>query len=211
MTEQITVALARRHTLSDLLRRSAARYAERVAIVEGERQRTYAQLDADASRIANALHERGLGPGDRIALLSRNSLEYAQVVFGVARAGAVLVPINFMLGASEVAFILGHSSSRGLIVQDALCEIAERAVTESQAHLDLRIVIGVHRETWEPIGDLLEHPVDSEPEVLIGSDEPAQVLYTSGTEARTEGCGSGTQLADRAVRQLHRGRRNGVR
>ena len=187
MTEQVTVALARRHTLSDLLRRSAARYAERVAIVEGERQRTYAQLDADASRIANALHERGLGPGDRIALLSRNSLEYAQVVFGVARAGAVLVPINFMLGASEVAFILGHSSSRGLIVQDALCEIAERAVTESQAHLDLRIVIGVHRETWEPIGDLLEHPVDSEPEILIGSDAPAQVLYTSGTESRPKG------------------------
>jgi fatty-acyl-CoA synthase len=181
------VALARRHTLADLLRRSAARHGERVAIIDGERSRTFAQLDVDASRIANALRARGLGPGDRIALLSRNSLEYAQLVFGVARSGAVLVPLNFMLGAGEIAYIMRHSASRALIVQDALADVAEQAIAETGAELRARIGLGTEREGWEPFAALLDHPDPSEPEILIGSDEAAQVLYTSGTESRPKG------------------------
>jgi fatty-acyl-CoA synthase len=187
MTLQDTVALARRHTLADLLRRSAARQGDRTAIIDGERSRTYSELDADASRIANALRDRGLGPGDRVALLSRNSLDYAQVVFGVARSGAVLVPVNFMLGAGEIAYILGHSASRALIVQDALMEVAEQAVSEARASLRARIGLGAERDGWEPLTQLLDHPDASEPEVPIGSDDPAQVLYTSGTESLPKG------------------------
>ncbi len=187
MTLQDTVALARRHTLADLLRRSAARHGDRSAIIDGERARTFAELDDDASRIANALHDRGLGSGDRVALLSRNSLEYAQVVFGVARSGAVLVPVNFMLGASEIAYILRHSASQAVIVQDALVEVAEQAITEAQASVRARIGLGAERDGWEPLARLLDHPDASEPEVLIRSDDPAQVLYTSGTESLPKG------------------------
>lgn len=187
MTVDQTVALARRHTLSDLLRRSAARHGDRVAIIDGELSRTYTELDADASRIANALRVRGIGRGDRVALLSRNSLEYAQVVFGVARSGAVLVPVNFMLGAGEIGYILRHSASQGLIVQDALAEVAERAIVESQATMGLRVGLGSKRAGWEPFAELVAHPDATEPEMLIQSDDAAQVLYTSGTESRPKG------------------------
>lgn len=187
MTVEGTVALARRHTLSDLLRRSAARQGDRTAIIEGERSRSFSELNDEASRIANALRDRGLGHGDRVALLSRNSLEYAQVVFGVARAGAVLVPVNFMLGAGEIAYILRHSGAQGLIVQDALAEVAEQAILEAQADPRLRATLGGERQGWEPFATLVSHPDVTEPEVLIGSDDPAQVLYTSGTESRPKG------------------------
>ena len=189
MTLETTVALVRRHTLADLLRRSAARYPDRVAVIDGPRARTYAELDADASRVANALHDRGLGVGDRIGLLSRNSLEYAQLVFGVARSGGVLVPINFMLGGGEVGYILRHSSSAALIVQDALVDVAEQAIAhaEAQGSLCARIVLGGERDGWEPFERLLAHPEASEPAVVIRPDDPAQVLYTSGTESRPKG------------------------
>jgi fatty-acyl-CoA synthase len=189
MTLETTVALARRHTLADLLRRSTARYPDRVAVIDGTRARTYAELDAAASRIANALHDRGLGVGDRIALLSRNSLEYVQLVFGVARSGGVLVPINFMLGGTEVGYILRHSSSTALIVQDELAEVAEQAIAhaEGQSSLRAQIVLGNDRDGWEPFERLLAHREQSEPAVVIRTDDPAQVLYTSGTESRPKG------------------------
>jgi fatty-acyl-CoA synthase len=113
MSLATTVALTRRHSLADLLRRSAARHPDRLAVTDGVRSRTDAELNADASRIANALRVRGIGVGDRIALLSRNSLEYAQAIFGVARSGAVLVPINFMLGGAKSAtFSVTRPASR---------------------------------------------------------------------------------------------------
>ena len=189
MTLETTVALARRHSLADLLRRSAARYPDRVAVIDGPRARTYAELDAEASRIANALHARGLGVGDRIALLSRNSLEYVQVVFGVARSGGVLVPINFMLGGSEAGYILRHSSSVALVVQDALVDVAEQAIAHAEAQGSVRaqVVLGSDRDGWERFERLLAHRDSSEPAVVIRPDDPAQVLYTSGTESRPKG------------------------
>src|SRR3954449_5942062 len=119
-TVAATVALARRHALGDLLRRSAARYPERVAVSDTSTTRSFAQLDADANRIANALRDRGVAPGDRVAILSRNSVSYVQAIFGVARAGAVLVPINFMLTGGEAGYVLTHSRSVALLVQDEL-------------------------------------------------------------------------------------------
>jgi AMP-binding enzyme len=189
MSLKTTVALARRQSLADLLRRSAARHPDRVALSDGFRSRTYAELNEDASRIANALHERGIGLGDRVVLLSRKSLEYAQVIFGVARTGAVLVPVNFMLGGAEIGYVLRHSSNVALLVQDALADVAEQAIVEADASRSLRarVVLGGDREGWEPFAALLEHDVASEPAVVIWPDDPAQVLYTSGTESRPKG------------------------
>ncbi len=189
MSIETSVALARRQSLADLLRRSAARHPDRVAVSDGVQSRTYAELNEDASRIANALRERGIGSGDRIALLSRNSLEYVQIIFGVARSGAVLVPVNFMLGGAEIGYVLGHSGSVALLAQDALAATAEQAIIEAGATgwLRARIVLGGDREGWEPFAALLEHNDPSEPALVIRPDDPAQVLYTSGTESRPKG------------------------
>lgn len=189
MSLETSVALARRQSLADLLRRSAARHPDRVAVSDGVRSRTYAELNEDASRIANALRERGIGSRDHIALLSRNSLEYAQLIFGVARSGAVLVPVNFMLGGVEIGYVLGHSGSVALLVEDALAGTAEQAIIEAGAtgRLRARVVLGGEREGWESFAALLEHDDPSEPTVVIRSDDPAQVLYTSGTESRPKG------------------------
>ncbi|CAB4954837.1 unannotated protein [freshwater metagenome] len=190
-----TVARARRQTLGDLLHRSARRFPDRTAVQEAgvaaPRSRTFAALDADADRIASALAARGIGPGDRVALLARNGLPYVQAIFGVARAGAVLVPVNFMLGGAEVGYVLQHSGAVGLLAQDALLAAADEAVEVADAadRLRVRAVIDADgdRDAWEPFDALLE---DGEPwpdDLVIASDAPAQVMYTSGTESRPKG------------------------
>ncbi|HWT91372.1 MAG TPA: fatty acyl-CoA synthetase [Solirubrobacteraceae bacterium] len=184
-----TVALARRNALADLLRRSAARYPERMAVSDAEVTRTFAELDADVSRVANALRERGIEPGDRVALLARNSVRYAQAILGVARAGAVLVPVNFMLNGAEAGYVLGHSRAKALIAQDALLDTAADALQAADGDaLHTRIVIGdAKADGWEPFDALLAHDDAREPAIPIAPDAPAQILYTSGTESRPKG------------------------
>ena len=123
----------RSHTLGDIPRRSARRYPDKVAIIDGDLTLTFAEFDGLVDRAAAALRDNGFAPGDRIALLARNCWQYAVLAFATARAAVVLVPINFMLTAEEIAFILGHSRVQGFIVEHDLITTAERAMTHGGA------------------------------------------------------------------------------
>ena len=94
------VARARRDTMGDLLWRSAVRHPAKLAVAYGEERKTYAELDETVNRVANALAERGVRKGDRLALLSRNSYAFVVAYYASARLGSICVPINYMLGAS---------------------------------------------------------------------------------------------------------------
>src|SRR5690242_14069832 len=121
---------ARQQSLGDLPRRTARTSPDKVAIVDGPTTLTYAELAACVDRTAAALAEAGLVKGDRIALLSHNCWQFAVLDFATARLGLVLVPINFMLGAGEIAFILDKAGAKAFVVEDALVETAEKALAD---------------------------------------------------------------------------------
>src|SRR4051812_40268780 len=100
------VEVARRQTIGDLLRRTARRHPEKLAIVHGDVRQTFAGLDETVNRAANAIRARGVAKGERIAILSHNSYEFVVCYFALARLGAISVPINFSLTAEEVAYVL---------------------------------------------------------------------------------------------------------
>ncbi|WP_333605050.1 AMP-binding protein [Novosphingobium sp.] len=102
---------ARGQSLSLLLRRSARRHRSKTALICGSEQLSYSDLDRLADSLANGLLREGVKPGDRVAILARNSHAFVTIRFAVARAGAVLVPINFMLGEEEARYILDHSGA----------------------------------------------------------------------------------------------------
>ncbi|MYV99614.1 AMP-binding protein, partial [Streptomyces sp. SID3343] len=111
----MTAVHARRHGVADLLTRTAARFPGKVAIVEGELRQSFAELDDTVSRAAGALAARGIGKGDRVVLLARNSHGFVVAYFALARLGAVSVPVNFMLTAPEVGYVLEHSGARAVL------------------------------------------------------------------------------------------------
>ena len=117
----------RRQTLADLLRRSAARHPDKLAIACGERRWTYREFDALCARLAAGLAQEGIAKGDRVAILARNSHGFAAMRFALARLGAVLVPINFMLKAEEVAYILRHAGATMLATDSGLAALARSA------------------------------------------------------------------------------------
>src|SRR6059058_3798240 len=116
-----------RQTLGDILRRSAAREPRKTAIICGGTTWTFAEFDAVCDRLAAGLAGIGIRAGDRVAILSRNSHAFAALRFALARMGAVLVPINFMLNADEAGFILRHSGARLLAVGPDLVEAGKQA------------------------------------------------------------------------------------
>ena len=180
----------RRQTLFDLLHRSAARTPHKLAIACGATHWTYAEFERISTRVAAGLAGRGVTKGTRVAILARNSHAFAALRFALARLGAVLVPINFMLKADEVAFILRHAGAELLATDTGLAVVAREAAALATA---VRVLI------WLPAEEPGEAPAGmlsfetlaasdaAPPEVALGGDDLLQVVYTSGTESAPKG------------------------
>jgi len=153
--------------------RSAQRHGERTAIGHG-RQRwcSYRELALRASALARWLHDRGVEPGDRVALFLGNRPEYLVMLWGVWWAGAAAVPINAKLHAREAAWILQHSGARLAFVDDAQrADLAACGATIA-LHADL--------PPFDAAASMPE-PVDRH------DTDPAWLFYTSGTTGRPKG------------------------
>lgn len=186
-----TIARARSQQLGDLLRRSAARTPQKTALVFRGQRDSFAELDAAVNRAANGLAARGITKGDRVALLSHNNRAFVVFRLALARLGAVTTPVNFMLNAEDVAYILDHSGARAIIAEDALCATADAALAQLDQPMLFRLSIAHAADAvpagWEAAETVLEHANDSAPYVEIAGDDPIQMMYTSGTESRPKG------------------------
>ena len=183
-------AALRRQTLGDLLHRSAKRFPEKTAIICGDTAWSYAEFDTLCDRLAAGLSARGIGKGARVAILARNSHAFAALRFALARLGALLVPINFMLKPEEAAFILKHAGAEMLATDSGLAEVARAA-----AALDTKVrelVWLPSEEKTAPVpgmiafDELLSNSAEPPPVELSGGDL-AQFVYTSGTESLPKG------------------------
>ncbi len=180
----------RRQTIADALHRTALRLPNKTAIVCGTTSWTYADFDALVSRLAAGLAHLGVAEGDKVAVLARNSHGFAALRFALARRGAVMVPINFMLKADEVAYILRHAGAKTLATDSGLAALAREAAALDTA---------VERYIWLPSEDPSEPDAamhrfdhlaacpDPLPEVSLNSFDLAQIVYTSGTESTPKG------------------------
>lgn len=186
-------SLTRTQTLSDVLRRSAKRLPNKVAIRCGEVAWTYSEFDQICSRLASSMRALGVKPGDRIAVLSRNSHAFAAMRFAVARAQAILVPINFMLQPAEVAYVLSHSGATTLCVDT---EFAKTAHEASQLDTKVREFIWLPSENpSEPVANAhnfndltrLDSKIDADQRSPAEESGIAQIIYTSGTESLPKG------------------------
>ena len=192
MTTNELVQQARQQSLGDLPRRTARRAPAKEAIVDGDVRLSFAELDAVVDRTAAALADAGLAPGDRLALLSHNCWQFAVLNFATARAGVVLVPINFMLGGDEIAFILDHSGASAFVVEDALVPVAERAIASSGGGVTTRAVLRRTGEAlpdgWLDAQEWFDHAgaAPAAP-VAVADDDPVRLMFTSGTESRPKG------------------------
>jgi fatty-acyl-CoA synthase len=149
---------------------------------------TFGSWNERSCKLANALVGLGLEKGDRIAVLAYNCLEWMEIYAAIAKAGLVVVPINFRLIGSEVQYIVENAEAKALIVQDDLLERvetlrAQRLIAENKCiHFGGRTPPG-----YRAYEDLVAAGARSEPSIDAGPDDPYALLYTSGTTGKPKG------------------------
>ncbi|MFI5914244.1 long-chain fatty acid--CoA ligase [Dactylosporangium sp. NPDC051541] len=160
-------------SLAAVLAESARKYPRKIAVVDGEQRVTYETLWREALTCAASLRERGVRPGDRVAVQIPNVVDFPRVYFGALALGAVVVPVHLLLTADEVAYTLRDSDARLLI-----CHPSQAVTGQAAAELAGVPVIAP--------ADLL----GAEPLPTYASRAPedaAVVLYTSGTTGEPKG------------------------
>jgi len=158
------------------------------AVVDGGRRLSYRQLNRRVNRLARALQDQGLDQGDRLALLSYNSLEYIEVIMASAKLGLVLVPLNWRLTAAELTFQLGDSGVKTLIFDPDLRDLAQ-GILERMSFERLMVLGTEPRLEARPYEALLAEQGDEEPvmEQEITSEAPFIIMYTAGTTGKPKG------------------------
>ena len=128
-------------TLADIVRHQAVAQPARIALTFEDRHTNYAALDRRANQVANGLLAAGMRPATRIAVLDKNHDSFFEIWFGVAKAKAVLVPVNWRLAAPEIAYLVSDAQAEMLFVgseylgtlariRDQLTSVREVIVTD---------------------------------------------------------------------------------
>lgn len=186
--------LVQRVNVGDSLTRSARRDPDREAVIDGERRVTYRELDEAVNALANGLIARGYAVGDALALMSGNSLEFLVTYYACAKAGIVVVPISLVWRSDEIGYVLGHSRTKGVVVEAQLLDSLRPALVE---HPDVELLIAPGLAPTAELASLATHhsalaevvadqPCHA-PEVIIADRAPLSYMYTSGTTSAPKG------------------------
>lgn len=174
------------------LRRAARLFPDKMAVIDGTHRHTYRQLEERVHRLSNALRQRGIGKGDKVAVLSPNSHRMLEAFFAVPQIGAVLTPLNYRLATPDFEYILDHAEAKALLIDweyaDQIAPLVER-LASLQHYLLLRDdeassatlpAVDYEAALAAACADCPEPPV-------IDETDLATLNYTSGTTARPKG------------------------
>ncbi|HVL00464.1 MAG TPA: amino acid adenylation domain-containing protein, partial [Dongiaceae bacterium] len=176
-------------TLLDLLAQQADATPDAVAVICGEQQQTYRELDAGSNRVAHWLQRKGIGRGQRVALCLGRNLWLPALYLGAVKAGAAYVPMDAAYPADRIAFIVGDSEAPVLITERCILKRLEEAGVTLPAQTQVLLA--------DDIQDLLRDSSDQPLPTLPGPNDILYYVYTSGSTGRPKGAGV-----------YHRGERN---
>ncbi len=174
--------------LHHLLEATAERLPRKEAVVDKERRFDYAGLLAAASTCAGRLRDAGLRRRDRVAIFLDKSFEEAASIFGISRAGGVVVPVNALLKPPQVAHIVNDCGVRVLITTGLRWKMLEEALREAPS-LERVLLVDDPRDTNDPRVDarLFDQPRPPGPLSSCIGEDLAAILYTSGSTGRPKG------------------------
>jgi long-chain acyl-CoA synthetase len=162
------------------LTRTAAEHPAEIAVKLDDAAFDYALLDDATQRVSAMLKQRGIEPGDRVAIMLPNVPYFPAVYYGVLRAGAIVVPMNVLLKGREVAYYLDDSEARLVFAWHGFLEAARQGAANAGAVEVVAVQPGRIEElifAHEPDEDVAER----------AADDTAVILYTSGTTGRPKG------------------------
>jgi len=171
--------------IGQILDRAVRRVPQKVGLLSGERSYTFRQMGDRVNRLANAFLDMGLNKGDRVAVLLPSTPEFHETFLAAAKAGLVLVPVNYYYLAEETTYAVNNVEASVLVVDERYLDKVE-PIRSNLPSVKYYITTGKSATTTNYEHLLAKYPSDS-PEVNITHDDLALILYTSGTTARPKG------------------------
>ncbi|MFZ5781762.1 MAG: long-chain-fatty-acid--CoA ligase [Pseudomonadota bacterium] len=172
--------------LGDIVRRHAAERPGTTALVHAGRTTTYAELDRAASRVANGLIAEGLRPQARVAHLDKSSDIFFELLFGAAKANAVMVSVNWRLAAPEVLHIVNDAAAEILFVGEEFFPVVEQ-IRDKLATVRRIVAFGARHPAWESFADWRDRHSAADPALPTSPSDTAVQFYTSGTTGLPKG------------------------
>ncbi|MCM4084829.1 long-chain-fatty-acid--CoA ligase [Paractinoplanes hotanensis] len=172
--------------LAVILRESAACRPEAPALLHDGGTMTYAELDARSDAVAAALLTRGVGPGDPVALQAPNIPEFPVAYYGILKTGAVVVPLNVLLRAPEVAHQLRDSGTRTLITWAGAADEAAKGAAKADV-TEVFVIHAAADSPGRPFTDLTTPVTEPVPLADRSPTDIAAIVYTSGTTGVPKG------------------------
>ena len=173
--------------LHDVLDYRAREYPEREFAVERERRLTYRDAAAATNRLAHAFIRSGLATGDRVAILSRNCVEYVLLYFAAAKAGVVPVPLNYRLAPPEWSYIINDAGARVLFAAAEYIDAVDRIRTQLSTIDRVVAIDGTGPTGWEPYQRWSSDCPATAPNRHVTPEHDAYQMYTSGTTGHPKG------------------------
>ena len=166
----------RHEVLADLFEATAYAHPEQIALIAGDQQLSYAQLDADASRAAHRLMEAGIGPGDMVGLWLPRGIALLTLQLAIAKTGAAWLPFDSETPPERIATCLDDASAKALLIAERLPRdgIAKAGILTTILTDDTLLAL-------LPAGSVLRRRSNAQP------SDPAYVIYTSGSTGKPKG------------------------
>ena len=173
--------------LHDFLDYYANNYPDGDFAVQGQRRVSYREALAEVHQLSNAFAAAGIGPSDRVALLSKNSIEYAICYYAASKSGVVPVPMNYRLAPPEWAYIINDSGSTMVIASAEYVEGIDTIRSELQSVGHFVAVGDSTKSGWTGYGSLIGGQTATAPSHDVNSTDDLLQMYTSGTTGRPKG------------------------
>ena len=182
--------------ITEMLARNSRMYGDEIALIEREpasnkrSEMTWQQFDALSSQTANALRRQGLQKGDRVVQLMMNCIEWLPVYFGILRAGAIAVPLNFRFQSADLSRCVRLCQARALMFGEEFIGRIDESKSEMDQWVQAYVYVGPASKRPEYsilYADFLKDTANQAPDVPISLCDGAGIYFTSGTTGKPKG------------------------
>lgn len=167
---------------------AADRFPNKDALIWDDGKMSYKELQKNSNRLANYLLKNNFQKGEKVSLIFYNTSEMIVGIFGVLKAGGVIVPISYKSQPPEIQYLVEHSNSTFIIYDQALSDVVSKGTINNKQIKKLISIEAGSKDNQHSYTDITKDSSDKEPSVKIKMNDVAEIIYTSGTTGDPKGC-----------------------
>ncbi len=173
--------------IGDIPRLNARRYPEKKAVIMGDEHLTFKRLNEASNKLAHGLISMGIQPGDTVAVMAENCLEFPVILYAAAKCGAIFVPINFRYEKKELVYVVNNSEPRILFFDSQTASVVKAASVDFSNKIQMIAISSEKNSDKYTMKGLMAEQPCVNPVVPVDPDSAAMIMYTSGTTGFPKG------------------------